>query len=102
MGADPAATTTPGEIMGETISDVLTRVIAKQVHLEPSAITPESVLSDLGATSLDLVEIIMTIEEELNVTIPVDAVQAWNNYKTVGDLIGMGRTFGLEEHSSGA
>jgi acyl carrier protein len=88
--------------MGETVSDVLRRVIAKQVHLDPSVITPESVLSDLGATSLDLVEIIMTIEEEYDVTIPVDAVEAWNNYKTVADLVGMGNALGLEEHRSGA
>jgi acyl carrier protein len=32
-------------------------------------------------TSLDLVEIIMTIEDKHDVTIPVDAVEAWNGYK---------------------
>ena len=39
----------------ETIEDVLRGMIAKQAHLDPSAITPESVLSELGVTSLDLV-----------------------------------------------
>ena len=47
------------------MTDVLRRVIAKQGHLDPSVITPESVLSELGVTSLDLVEIIMTIEERV-------------------------------------
>ena len=84
------------------MTDVLRRVIAKQAHLDPSVITPESVLSELGVTSLDLVEIIMTIEDEYDVTIPVDAVDAWNSYKTVGNLIELGHSLGLEGRSSGA
>ncbi len=88
--------------MGETLTDVLRRVIAKQAHLDPSVITPESVLSDLGVTSLDLVEIIMTIEDEYDVTIPVDAVEAWNSYKTVANLIELGHSLGLEGRGSGA
>jgi acyl carrier protein len=87
--------------MGETITDVLKRVIAKQAHLDPSAINSDSVLSDLGLTSLDLVEIIMTIEDEYDVTIQVDAVDAWNNYKSVADLIALGHSLGLEGHSRG-
>jgi acyl carrier protein len=88
--------------MRETMTDVLTRVIAKQAHLDPSVITPESVLSELGVTSLDLVEIIMTIEDEYDVTIPVDAVEASNSYKTVANLIELGHSLGLEGRSSGA
>ena len=88
--------------MGETVTDVLMEVIARQAHLDPSAITPQSVLADLGVTSLDLVEIIMTIEDKYDVTIPVDAVEAWNNYKTVANLIELGRSLGLEGHRGGA
>jgi acyl carrier protein len=88
--------------MGETMTDVLRRVIAQQAHLDPSVITPESVLSELGVTSLDLVEIIMTMEDEYDVTIPVDAVEAWNSYKTVANLIELGHSLGLEGRSSGA
>ena len=84
------------------MTDVLRRVIAKQAHLDPSVITPESVLSELGVTSLDLVEIIMTIEDEYDVTIPVDAVEASNSYKTVANLIELGRSLGLEGRSGGA
>jgi acyl carrier protein len=62
--------------MRETIEDVLRGMIAKQAHLDPSVITPESVLSELGMTSLDLVEIIMTIEDKYDVTIPVDEGEA--------------------------
>jgi acyl carrier protein len=88
--------------MGETMTDVLRRVIATQAHLDPSVITPESVLAELGVTSLDLVEIIMTIEDEYDVTIPVDAVEASNSYKTVANLIELGRSLGLEGRSGGA
>jgi acyl carrier protein len=88
--------------MGETMTDVLRGVIAEQAHLDPSVITPESVLSELGVTSLDLVEIIMTIEDKYDVTIPVNAVEAWNSYKTVANLIELGRSLGLEGRGSGA
>lgn len=88
--------------MGETVADALRRMIAKQSHLDPSVITSESVLSELGVTSLDLVEIIMTIEDEYDVTIPIDAAEAWSNYKTVGNLIELGHSLGLEGRSSAA
>jgi len=88
--------------MRETIEDALREIIAKQAHLDPSVITPESVLSELGVTSLDLVEIIMTIEDKYDVTIPVDAVEAWNGYKTVANLIELGHSLGLEGHRGGA
>jgi acyl carrier protein len=88
--------------MGESLPDLLRRVIAKQAHLDPLVITPESVLSELGVTSLDLVEIIMTIEDEYDVTRPVDAVEAWNSYKTVANLIELGHSLGLDGHRSGA
>ena len=85
-----------------TIEDVLVGMIAKQAHVNPSVITPASELSELGVTSLDLVEIIMMIEDKYDVTIPVDAVEAWNNYKTVANLIELGHSLGLEGHGSGA
>jgi acyl carrier protein len=88
--------------MTEAIEDVLREIIAKQAHVDPSLITRESVLSELGVTSLDLVEIIMTIEDKYDVSIPVDAVEAWNGYKTVANLIELGHSLGLEGHHSGA
>ena len=55
-----------------------------------------------GVTSLDTVEIIMTIEDKYDVTIPVDAVEAWNGYKTVANLIELGHSLGLDGHCSGS
>jgi acyl carrier protein len=88
--------------MTEAIEDVLREIIAKQAHVDPSLITRESVLSELGVTSLDLVEIIMTIEDKYDVSIPVDAVEAWNGYKTVANLIELGHSLGLDGHCSGS
>jgi acyl carrier protein len=88
--------------MVETLADALRKVIAKQVNLDPAVITPESVLSELGVTSLDLVEIIMTIEDEYDATIPANAVEAWNTYQTVADLIALGHSLGLQGRSSRA
>ena len=87
--------------MTEAIEDVLREIIAKQAHVDPSLITRESVLSELGVTSLDLVEIIMTSEDKYDGSIPVDAVEAWNSYKTVANLIELGHSLGLEGHRSG-
>ncbi len=70
--------------------------------MDPLLVVPEATLSDIGVTSLDLVEIIMTIEDEYDVTIPVNAVEASNNYKTVGDLIGLAKSLGLEGCSRGS
>ena len=88
--------------MVETLADALRKVIAKQVNLDPAVITPESILSELGVTSLDLVEIIMTIEDECDATIPANAVEAWNTYQTVADLIALGHSLGLQGRSSRA
>ena len=84
--------------MKDGMERTLIRIIATKAHLDPSLVMPGVTLSDLGVTSLDLVEIIMTIEDEYDVIIPVDAVEASNNYKTVGDLIELGVSFGLEGH----
>ena len=64
----------------ETIADTLPSVSDK-LHL----ITLEASLTkDLGADSLDAVEIILAIEEEYGIEIPDDVAE---NLKTVGDLM---------------
>jgi acyl carrier protein len=51
-------------------------LIAEQLERDPSEITPEmSFADDLGADSLDLVELIMTVEEEFNIEIPDDEAE---------------------------
>lgn len=66
--------------------DVLERVIkvtCAQLNKQPSEVTAESAfMEDLGADSLDVVEIVMALEDEFGVEIPDTDV---TNIKTVGD-----------------
>lgn len=56
-------------------------IIAEQAVLEPSDVTQESTLEDLGIDSMGLVESIFAIEEEFDISIPFNA-----NEPTEGDF----------------
>ncbi|MBE1294829.1 acyl carrier protein [Phycobacter azelaicus] len=56
-----------------SIQDKVIEIIAEQAVLEPSDVTPESTLEDLGIDSLGLVESIFAIEEEFDISIPFNA-----------------------------
>ena len=45
-------------------------IAAEQMGLEESSVTAETTLADLGADELDFVELVMTLEEEFDQTIP--------------------------------
>ncbi|MBY6134198.1 acyl carrier protein [Leisingera sp. XS_AS12] len=53
--------------------DKVIEIIAEQAVLEPSDVTLDSTLSDLGIDSLGLVECIFAIEEEFDISIPFNA-----------------------------
>ena len=48
-------------------------IIAEQAVLEPSDVTPESTLEELGIDSLGLVESIFAIEEAFDISVPFNA-----------------------------
>jgi acyl carrier protein len=60
------------------------RIIADQLGLDESDITPEKNLVDLGADSLDEVEIVMAYEEEYDIEIPDEDVE---RIRTVADIM---------------
>ena len=70
------------------MSDVSNKVIAiivDKLGVEESEVTQEaSFTNDLGADSLDTVELIMEFEKEFNIAIPDDQAE---NIQTVGDAI---------------
>ena len=67
-----------------TIQDKARALIASKMKLEEKEITPEKHLfNDLGADSLDFVELSMMLESEFNVKFSEDEMA---NAKTVGDL----------------
>ena len=62
-------------------------LIAKQLGKKMEEITDEKeIVKDLGADSLDVVEMLMGLEEEYGVTVPEEEAA---NIKTVGDIIAL-------------
>ena len=61
------------------------KILCEQLHLGDVTITPDSrIKEDLGADSLDILQMLMTIEDERGVTIPDEALAT---FKTVGDIV---------------
>ena len=60
-------------------------ILSNQFDVEEDAITPETnIADDLGADSLDVVDLLMSIEDEFEIEIPDDEIE---NIKTVGALV---------------
>ena len=58
--------------------------LANQFSIDPSSITRETdIMNDLGADSLDLVELIMSLEEEYGINVTDESVY---EHKTVGEI----------------
>ena len=67
------------------ISEKVTAIIVDKLGVDSSEVTPEaSFTNDLGADSLDTVELIMEFEKEFNIAIPDDQAE---NISTVGEAI---------------
>ncbi|MBQ3915234.1 MAG: acyl carrier protein [Ruminococcus sp.] len=67
------------------ILEKLKEIIAEQLGVEEDVVTPEAnIQDDLGADSLDLVDLIQTIEDEYDLEIPDEAVE---EIKTVNDIV---------------
>lgn len=61
------------------------KVLVEQLDVSEDEVTPEaSMVDDLGADSLDLVEIVMGLEEEFDIEIPDEDAE---NIKTVQQII---------------
>lgn len=59
--------------MGENVKDQVIRIIAEQAVLQPSDVTMDQSLEDLGVDSMGLVEAIFAIEEAFDITVPFNA-----------------------------
>jgi acyl carrier protein len=65
-----------------TIEERVINVVADQLGVEASEVTPEaSFTDDLGADSLDTVELVMAFEEEFDVEIPDEDAEKMNIVK---------------------
>lgn len=60
-------------------------LIVDQLDADADSVTAEaSIIDDLGADSLDVVDLISSVEDEFDVEIPDDKVES---IKTVGDIV---------------
>ncbi len=69
------------------VADKVKELISEQLNRPVDQITEDKeVVKDLGADSLDVVEMLMSLEEEFNITVPEEDAE---NIKTVGDIISL-------------
>ncbi len=68
-----------------SLQDKVRSIIAEQLGVKPEQVTPQaSFIDDLGADSLDTVELVMALEEEFGIEIPDEDAE---KMVTVGDAI---------------
>ncbi len=67
------------------VQDKITEIIVEQLGVKSEEVVPEaSFVDDLGADSLDTVELVMALEEEFGIEIPDEDAE---KIQTVGDAI---------------
>ena len=67
------------------VIDTLKRLLEDQLDIDPATISEDTnIMDDLGADSLDIVELMMSVEEEFDITIEDADAQL---FKTVGDVV---------------
>lgn len=69
----------------EEIFEKVKEVVTEQLNVDESTVTEEaSFIDDLGADSLDIVELVMALEESFGISIPDEEAES---IKTVGDAV---------------
>ena len=70
---------TPGKV------EKLKEILAEQLDVDANSITRESLLiEDLGADSLDAIDIVMSVEDEFKLEVPDEIIE---KIETVGDIL---------------
>ena len=67
------------------VFDTVQKIIAEQFDVSEDKISLNTdIIADLGADSLDMVDLAMSFEDEFDIEIPDDQIE---NIKTVGDIV---------------
>ncbi len=75
--------------MSDDIAERVKKIVVEHLGVESDKVTEDaSFIDDLGADSLDIVELVMAFEEEFNVEIPDDAAEKIATVKDAIDYIG--------------
>lgn len=80
------------EFEKQNTQDKVVRIIAEKLSIDSSTIKLESTLQDLGADSLDLVEIIMKLEEQFGIEVDDAKAEALKNVNDVVSYVHSMRT----------
>lgn len=65
------------------------KILVEQLRCDESVVTPEaSIKEDLGADSLDILQLLMTIEEENGIVIPDEELAHFEKVQDIVDYLG--------------
>jgi len=71
--------------MADNIQEKVTEIIVEQLGVSADQVKPESkMIEDLGADSLDAVELVMAVEEEFEIEVPDEEAE---KLISVGDIV---------------
>lgn len=73
--------------MANNVAARTIEVIASQSGMAAAQITRNTEFEDLGISSLDLTEVVMDLEDLFDIQIDLNAAEAWDSLKNVGDII---------------
>jgi acyl carrier protein len=74
--------------MSEAVFEKVQKIVAEQLGVDESEVKPEaSFANDLGADSLDTVELVMALEEEFDIEIPDEAAEGIGTVQAAVDFI---------------
>ena len=69
----------------ETMYEKVQAILARQLRVDPAIVTLDAqIKKDLGADSLDILQLLMRIEDQYGITIPDKALAT---FQTVGDVV---------------
>jgi acyl carrier protein len=75
----------PFYFMADNIQEKVRDIIVEQLGVNPEQVTPEAkFIEDLGADSLDTVELVMAFEEEFGIDVPDEEAE---KLQSVGDVV---------------
>ncbi len=73
------------EVLKMNVEEKVKNIIVEQLNVDAESVTADAnFIEDLGADSLDIVELVMTMEEEFDLEIPDEDAE---KIKSVGDVI---------------
>lgn len=74
----------------KSVSDRVTAILTEQLSVDVEAVTPAATLvGDLGADSLDVIEVVMACEDEFGITIPDEDAETLSTVQSVVDYLAM-------------